>query len=35
VEFYEWPVHGHFPGDPVRTVDVYRYWVGWIEKYVR
>ncbi len=35
VEFYEWPVHGHFPGDPVRTVDVYRYWVGWIAKYVK
>jgi dipeptidyl aminopeptidase/acylaminoacyl peptidase len=35
VEFYEWPVHGHFPGDPVRTVDVYRYWMGWIEKYVK
>ena len=35
VEFYEWPVHGHFPGDPVRTVDVYRYWIDWIEKYVK
>lgn len=35
VEFYQWPVHGHFPGDPVRTVDVYRYWIDWIEKYVK
>lgn len=34
VEFYEWPVHGHFPGDPVRTADVYRYWIDWIAKYV-
>jgi dipeptidyl aminopeptidase/acylaminoacyl peptidase len=34
VEFYEWPVHGHFPGDPVRTVDVYRYWIDWIAKHV-
>lgn len=35
VEFYEWPVHGHFPGDAVRTVDVYRYWIDWIAKYVK
>jgi dipeptidyl aminopeptidase/acylaminoacyl peptidase len=34
VEFYEWPVHGHFPGDPVRTADVYRYWIDWIDKHV-
>jgi dipeptidyl aminopeptidase/acylaminoacyl peptidase len=30
VEFYQWPVHGHFPGDPVRIADVYRRWMGWI-----
>lgn len=35
VKFYEWPVHGHFPGDPVRTVDVYRYWIDWIARYVK
>jgi dipeptidyl aminopeptidase/acylaminoacyl peptidase len=35
VEFYEWPVHGHFPSDPVRTADVYRYWIDWIAKYVK
>lgn len=35
VEFYEWPVHGHFPGDPVRIADVYRYWIGWIARYVK
>lgn len=35
VEFYQWPVHGHFPGDPVRTVDVYRYWLNWIAQHVR
>lgn len=35
VKFYEWPVHGHFPGDPVRTVDVYRYWLDWIAQHVR
>jgi dipeptidyl aminopeptidase/acylaminoacyl peptidase len=35
VEFYEWPVHGHWPGDPVRTADVYRYWMNWIEQHVK
>ncbi len=25
-----WPVDGHFPRDPVRTVDVYHYWIGFI-----
>ena len=35
VEFYEWPVHGHFPGDPVRTADVYRYWIDWIAQHVK
>jgi dipeptidyl aminopeptidase/acylaminoacyl peptidase len=25
-----WPVNGHFPSDPVRTVDVYHYWIGYI-----
>jgi dipeptidyl aminopeptidase/acylaminoacyl peptidase len=35
VEFYAWPVHGHFPSDPVRTADVYRYWIDWIAKHVK
>lgn len=35
VEFYEWPVHGHFPADPVRTADVYRYWIAWIANHVK
>jgi dipeptidyl aminopeptidase/acylaminoacyl peptidase len=35
VQFYVWPVHGHFPSDPVRTVDVYRYWIDWIAKHVK
>jgi dipeptidyl aminopeptidase/acylaminoacyl peptidase len=35
VAFYEWPVHGHFPSDPVRIVDVYRYWMGWIATHVK
>jgi dipeptidyl aminopeptidase/acylaminoacyl peptidase len=25
-----WPVDGHFPRDPVRTVDVYHYWLDFI-----
>ena len=25
-----WPVAGHFPDDPVRTVDIYHYWIGYI-----
>jgi dipeptidyl aminopeptidase/acylaminoacyl peptidase len=25
-----WPVAGHFPEDPVRTVDIYHYWIGYI-----
>lgn len=34
VRFYEWPVYGHFPSDPVRTADVYRRWIDWIARYV-
>jgi dipeptidyl aminopeptidase/acylaminoacyl peptidase len=25
-----WPVDGHFPHDPVRTADVYHYWIDYI-----
>ena len=25
-----WPVAGHFPEDPVRTVDIYHYWIEYI-----
>ncbi len=35
VEFYQWPVHGHWPADPVRTADVYRYWIRWIAEHVQ
>lgn len=35
VEFYQWPVHSHFPGDPIRIADVYRHWMDWIAKYFR
>jgi len=32
VEFWAYPVGGHFPGDPVRSLDVYRRWTDWIVK---
>jgi dipeptidyl aminopeptidase/acylaminoacyl peptidase len=31
-EFYAYPVDSHFPGDVVRTTDVYRRWVEWMTK---
>lgn len=30
VEFYAYPADTHFPGDIVRTTDVYRRWVDWM-----
>ncbi|MBV9438832.1 MAG: S9 family peptidase [Candidatus Eremiobacteraeota bacterium] len=29
-EFVAYPIDGHFPGDPVRRVDVYRRWIAFI-----
>jgi dipeptidyl aminopeptidase/acylaminoacyl peptidase len=34
VEFYAYPADTHFPADIVQTVDVYRRWVGWMQKYL-
>jgi dipeptidyl aminopeptidase/acylaminoacyl peptidase len=34
VEFFAYPVGGHFPGDPVRGPDVYRRWVDWIVRHL-
>lgn len=28
-----WPVNGHFPRDPVRSADVYHYWIDYITQY--
>ena len=25
------PAHGHFPGDPVRSREVWRRWIAWLE----
>jgi dipeptidyl aminopeptidase/acylaminoacyl peptidase len=30
-----WPVNGHFPRDPVRSADVYHYWIGYIADHFR
>ena len=35
VQFWAYPVSGHFPSDPVRSLDVYRRWSGWIESYLK
>lgn len=30
-----WPVNGHFPRDPVRSADVYHYWLDYIARHFR
>ena len=30
-----WPVDGHFPDDPVRTVDVFHYWIEYLADHFR
>ncbi len=30
-----WPIQGHFPTDPVRTADVYHYWIDFIAQHFR
>ena len=35
VQFFAYPVPGHFPGDPVRIEDVSRRWTGWLDKYLK
>jgi dipeptidyl aminopeptidase/acylaminoacyl peptidase len=34
-DFWEYPVAGHFPGDPVRSEDVNRRWIGWLAEYLK
>jgi dipeptidyl aminopeptidase/acylaminoacyl peptidase len=31
VEFVAIPAYGHFPTDPVRSIDTYKRWAGWLE----
>jgi dipeptidyl aminopeptidase/acylaminoacyl peptidase len=33
-EFYAIPSGGHFPGDPVRQMDVYQRWVDWLQRFL-
>ena len=35
VRFWAYPVAGHFPGDPVRGMDVNRRWIDWLVKYLK
>lgn len=35
VKFWAYPVGGHFPGDPVRQMDVYRRWADWLEQHLK
>jgi dipeptidyl aminopeptidase/acylaminoacyl peptidase len=35
VKFFAYPVGGHFPGDPVRQMDVYRRWSDWLEQHLK
>ena len=35
VQFWAYPVSGHFPGDPVRQLDVFRRWTSWIVSYLK
>ena len=30
-----WPIDGHFPSDPVRTADVFHYWIDYIAQHFR
>jgi dipeptidyl aminopeptidase/acylaminoacyl peptidase len=35
VKFFAYPVSGHSPSDPVRTRDVYRRWLAWLDENLR
>ncbi len=35
VKFIAIPVASHFPDDPVRTSDVLRYWLDWLDQYLK
>ncbi len=35
VEFWAIPVHGHFPTDPVRSEDINRHWLAWLDRYLK
>jgi dipeptidyl aminopeptidase/acylaminoacyl peptidase len=31
VRFVAYPVAGHFPGDPVRSKDLFKRWLAWLD----
>jgi dipeptidyl aminopeptidase/acylaminoacyl peptidase len=33
-EFYAIPSGGHFPGDPIRQMDVYQRWIDWLQRFL-
>jgi dipeptidyl aminopeptidase/acylaminoacyl peptidase len=33
-KFIAYPARSHFPGDPVRSLDVYRHWVEWVKTHL-
>jgi len=35
VKFIAYPVVGHFPGDPIRSRDVYSRWIAWVDQYLK
>jgi dipeptidyl aminopeptidase/acylaminoacyl peptidase len=35
VSFVAYPVAEHWPGDPVRSEDIYRRWVAWLDRYLK
>jgi len=35
VQFVAYPVAGHFPSDPVRSEDVGKRWLAWLEQYLK
>ncbi|MBV8222640.1 MAG: prolyl oligopeptidase family serine peptidase, partial [Candidatus Eremiobacteraeota bacterium] len=34
VSFVVYPVSGHYPDDPVRSEDIYRRWVDWMDAHL-
>jgi dipeptidyl aminopeptidase/acylaminoacyl peptidase len=34
-DFYAIPTGGHFPGDPIRQMDVYQRWIDWLVPYLK
>jgi len=35
VQFVAYPVAGHFPSDPVRSEDIDKRWLAWLEQYLK